>query len=211
MKLIDLTGQCFGRLTVVRIDSIVDGQVRWRCKCACGKASVALANNLRRGKTQSCGCKKLENGTHFMSRTLTGRTWRQMLDRCYNSKHVKYHLYGGRGIGVCEFLRASPINLKLLIGERHKEHSIDRIDRNGNYTCGSCAECLRLGFRLNVRWSTILEQNRNRRCVHRVEWKGLVLCIPELATRLGMPGQRLYRQLLRGARSDAVLIPRDDY
>lgn len=57
IKLIDLTGARFGRLTVV---CFVDGCSRaaWACRCSCGpdKWIIVDGNNLRRGLTRSCGC-----------------------------------------------------------------------------------------------------------------------------------------------------------
>jgi hypothetical protein len=58
---LDLTGQTFGRLTVVRrAPSIKEttGRVRtrWLCQCDCGNSKIALTGDLKRGHTKSCGC-----------------------------------------------------------------------------------------------------------------------------------------------------------
>lgn len=60
-KRIDLTGQKFGRLTVLdfygsdkRRESI------WRCQCECGNITNVLSSNLRKGYTKSCGCLQKE-------------------------------------------------------------------------------------------------------------------------------------------------------
>lgn len=64
-KLIDLTGQTFGRLTVVEIDkSIYKGAKKWICKCSCGATKSVQGANLRSGATQSCGCLQKEKTTH---------------------------------------------------------------------------------------------------------------------------------------------------
>lgn len=56
-KMIDLTGQRFGRLTVVRrAENTKRGQAAWLCRCECGGECVVPSVNLRRGKTRSCGC-----------------------------------------------------------------------------------------------------------------------------------------------------------
>ncbi len=53
----DLTGQKFGRLTVIsRADNNQKGRTRWLCQCDCGKQKTVLASNLIRGNTKSCGC-----------------------------------------------------------------------------------------------------------------------------------------------------------
>lgn len=71
-KLIDLTGQRFGRLTVegragTYISPYGDTRfVTWRCKCDCGKDTVAIGNNLKRGVTRSCGCLRRERCSKAM-------------------------------------------------------------------------------------------------------------------------------------------------
>lgn len=56
-KIIDLTGEKFGRLTVMyRVENSKSNKSRWHCKCDCGNECDALAGNLKNGHTQSCGC-----------------------------------------------------------------------------------------------------------------------------------------------------------
>lgn len=53
----DLTGQVFGRLTVVRIvGSRTCGGIIWGCRCECGKDASVARGDLVGGKTKSCGC-----------------------------------------------------------------------------------------------------------------------------------------------------------
>jgi hypothetical protein len=75
-----------------------------------------------------------------------------MLDRCYLTKHVAYHRYGGRGIIVCDRWRASYTEFLSDVGRAPTpKHSLDRINNNGNYEPG------------NVKWSTPKQQAANRR------------------------------------------------
>ena len=61
MKRIDLTGQRFGRLTVIRYDHTTEkGNACWRCRCDCGNETIVRRQNLQSGLTQSCGCLKKE-------------------------------------------------------------------------------------------------------------------------------------------------------
>ena len=56
-RFIDLMGQTFGRLTVIKLTSKDKrGAVRWICQCECGNTAVVATGNLRRGITKSCGC-----------------------------------------------------------------------------------------------------------------------------------------------------------
>lgn len=59
--LIDLTGQRFGRLTVLRQEIPLKGtNAVWLCKCDCGKECIVRSLLLRNGETTSCGCYRSE-------------------------------------------------------------------------------------------------------------------------------------------------------
>ena len=61
MRLSDLAGQRFGKLTAVRpTDKRQEGSVVWECKCDCGNTSFVTAASLKSGNTKSCGCLKRE-------------------------------------------------------------------------------------------------------------------------------------------------------
>ena len=55
-KKIDLTGQPFGRYTVIRECGRKNGKVAWLCRCDCGREKVVSGNHLRKGAVLSCGC-----------------------------------------------------------------------------------------------------------------------------------------------------------
>lgn len=66
MTLIDLSGQRFGRLTVIKKSQPYLNpekgyhNTRWLCQCDCGKETVVFTVNLKGGKTKSCGCLRSE-------------------------------------------------------------------------------------------------------------------------------------------------------
>lgn len=67
-KLIDITGQRFGRLVVIeRYNDNKNGEAKWKCHCDCGNEAIVSGNNLRSGKTKSCGCQKSisSHNSHF--------------------------------------------------------------------------------------------------------------------------------------------------
>ncbi len=56
-KMVDLTGQKFGRLTAIKpVRKPNDGKLYWECLCDCGNTKVILGSNLKSGATKSCGC-----------------------------------------------------------------------------------------------------------------------------------------------------------
>lgn len=59
-KFIDLTGQRFGNLTVIKqnIEKSKPGRMFWECLCDCGNKKIIYGNSLRNGNTKSCGCLK---------------------------------------------------------------------------------------------------------------------------------------------------------
>ena len=67
-KFKDLTGQKFGRLTVIEQASVnTRREILWLCKCDCGKKCVTSGHDLKNGHTKSCGClhKERVRETHF--------------------------------------------------------------------------------------------------------------------------------------------------
>lgn len=91
---IDLTGQRYGRLVVIREDE-PDGYIRrWLCRCDCGEETIARMPNLRSGKTTSCGCSQREISSSKNTRDLTGMTFGRLTvierakDRPGKSRHV---------------------------------------------------------------------------------------------------------------------------
>ena len=58
-KKLDLTGQRFGKLTVLAPAENVGTRTAWVCQCDCGREAVALTVRLRDGHCRSCGCDKV--------------------------------------------------------------------------------------------------------------------------------------------------------
>lgn len=59
-NLVNLTGQKFGRLTVLSRAENRGKQVCWLCRCSCGKEKIVSGNNLKAGHVRSCGCFQIE-------------------------------------------------------------------------------------------------------------------------------------------------------
>lgn len=76
-NLIDLTGQKFGRLTVIkRVENAKANQAQWLCECECGNECIANGCDLRKEHTKSCGCLRKEN----LKKTRKGRKKKVRID-----------------------------------------------------------------------------------------------------------------------------------
>lgn len=155
----NLTGQKFGRLTVIELLSErKNAEKVYRCKCDCGNYTNVRSGSLKQGLTRSCGCLGREqviscNTTHGKRYTRIYGIWKTMKTRCNNKNSPKYKNYGSRGIVVCDEWRndfEAFYNWAMNNGYRD-DLSIDRIDNDGNYSPDNC------------KWSTPKQQVRNRR------------------------------------------------
>ena len=165
-KKIDLTGERFGRLVVIReAGRSKDGGVLWLCKCDCGREKVIRGVCLTRRKnpTVSCGCwneeKKIKHGC---AQKPWYDTYNAMMERCGHSKGAsEYHLclYRDRGITVCDLWQKSPLAFGdwLFAHGWRKGLQIDRIDNDKGYSPDNC------------RVVTPKENNNNRRDTLRLD------------------------------------------
>lgn len=160
---LDLTGKQYGRLTAVRRVNLKHG-TGWECVCSCGNIKQVYTQNLRNGKTKSCGCYQSDHQSQVITErntvhghnvvgnsTPTYRSWIAMRQRCNDQNSDNYPNYGGRGITICERWDNFLLFLEDM-GERPPDTSIDRIDVNGNYEKDNC------------RWATRSQQQKNKRC-----------------------------------------------
>jgi len=157
-KLIDLTGQRFGRLVVIERAENKGGHAGWLCQCNCGKDVIVSSSSLRRGLSQSCGCKRREEisclrSKHKGTKTRLYNIWQNMLKRCNNPHSSRYSDYGGRGITVCdEWLHDFIAFRDWALTHGYRDYlTIDRINNDKGYSPDNC------------RWATVAEQNRNKR------------------------------------------------
>lgn len=101
--------------------------------------------------------------SHGMRNSPTYSTYRAMKSRCFNKNVHYYYRYGGRGITVCLGFKRSFTYFYSIMGDKPSGYSIDRIDNNGNYSCGDCEQCKQKGWRLNCEWQTNTVQAWNKR------------------------------------------------
>ena len=184
-----LIGEVFGRLIVLDEAPKRGKHRHWRCRCACGNFTEAADTNLRRGKTQSCGC--FWNGMpspstpyqRRFSKTRTYHIWTSARARCHNPRHDKFAYYGGRGIEMCARWRDDFYAFVEDMGECPDGLTIERNDNDGNYEPGNC------------RWATRSEQRRNRKDFVPVEYEGQKLTLTEYAAIIGVSRHTARRRL----------------
>ena len=204
MKLIDLTGQKFGRLTVIeRAENSKQRRAQWFCKCDCGNSIVVRSAELLRGNTHSCGCFKKQrisetHTTHGMKGTKIYRIWCGMIQRCTNPNNPKYKDYGERGIKVCErWLNFENFyeDISKLLHFGEKCYSLDRINNNGNYEPS------------NLRWATSKMQCRNKSNNRLVEYEGNLITLTEASELSGINYGTLRSRYKQGDRGDKLFRP----
>jgi hypothetical protein len=190
MKSLDISGSRYGMLTVLDIGDIFNSpsrkHVTWNCICDCGNKTTVRLNSLRSGIVRSCGCLRGKTVKHGKSKTPEYITWARMKDRCLNEKSKSFGNYGGRGISVCEEWIDSFETFYSDMGVRpSKNHSIDRIDVNGNYEKNNC------------RWATIRQQSLNKRTNRYIEFNGAKKTLTEWAESIGITQSSMSERLLK--------------
>ncbi len=206
----DLTGQRFGRLTVLEFMPDETRHTKWKCKCDCGNIKIVEGANLKSGNTQSCGCLIVEqsringkksDGTqnliHGKTNSRLYRIWGHIKTRCTNPNANNYKDYGGRGITVCDEWKndfQSFYNWAISNGYSD-DLSIDRIDNDGDYEP------------LNCRWSDKITQGCNKRNNRIVSYKGKKICLSELSRETGIDIGALDSRYRRGDRGERLVRP----
>lgn len=183
-----MIGQRFGRWEVVAKAENRNKKKRWLCKCDCGNEAIVIQDGLKRGASKSCGCLARELVSqrfykHGLSAHPIHGVWSAMKCRCSNPNYKEYHLYGGRGISVCEHWDSFDNFINDMGLPPFKSAQLDRIDSNGNYEPKNC------------RWVSPAANSRNRRNNVRFEYEGKSLTIPEWAEKYGLNQGTLWGRL----------------
>lgn len=185
MRMRDITGQKFGRLTALwRVSA--GGRSKWHCKCDCGAETEVLLCNLTQGRQLSCGCLRQESRTrHGKYGTRIYFIWNAMIQRCENPNDPAFAYYGGRGITVAEewhdFRR-----FYADVGDPASGMTLDRIENNSGYRPG------------NVRWVSRKRQARNTRVTFTVTHGGKTQSLDDWAEQLGVSREKIRGRLRRG-------------
>lgn len=191
---IDLSGKQFNCWTVLHEVSHPGSSAYWLCRCKCGRERVIRGDTLRNGTSRMCDhCK---NMFHGMDGTPEYRAWIGMISRCNDPSVPCYSKYGGRGICVCQRWMSFQHFLSDMGTRPSPQHSIDRIDNDGNYEPGNC------------RWATKKQQSRNIRSNRLLTLNGQTKCVSEWAEFIGIKRTTLDERLRHGwSIEDALTLP----
>lgn len=173
MRFIDLTGQTYGKLTVIERVPNSHERTMWLCKCECGNTLITSGNILRQGHAKTCGCGKTERcrkiahaagmkraeqmRVHGGAGTRLYGIWKSMRQRCNNPHDKSFPDYGGRGIKVCkewdhfDTFRAWALNAGYDEAAPFGECTLDRANNSEGYNPQNC------------RWVSLKIQANNRR------------------------------------------------
>lgn len=175
-----MLGSTFGLLTVVGKDPYVD--TLWLCKCACGFECLRTLDVLQSDPEIDCGRPVLHDtrGTHKREFT----AWNNMLQRCTNPEHEKYHRYGGRGIKVCPPWHKFRNFIKDM-GACPASYSIERRNNDGNYEPNNCV------------WIPTKNQWRNKSKNKWVQWQGERMLFTDAARAAGVPAGTVRARIAR--------------
>lgn len=184
-------GEKFGYWTIAG-ESFKKGAIWFiSCQCVCGVKRDVKISALRDATSRSCGCHSSDlitkHGESGVNRTPEFATWNAIKNRCYNEKDKSFPDYGGRGIKVFAGWLTSYASFLAYMGRRPStEHSIERINNNGDYEPG------------NVKWATHVEQCNNKRSSRFLDFNGKRQTVALWAREIGVHQSIILARLKKG-------------
>lgn len=148
-------GRQFNHVTIVGVGKSgrrdINGRKiprKYECVCKCGRVMLLALSALTGGNTKSCGC--VQRTANGLSRMPEYKVWKEMLRRCSDPAHARYHEWGGRGITVCPEWQSFDTFLTEMGNRPGSGYSIERRDNNAGYSKANCY------------WASAIEQNNNK-------------------------------------------------
>lgn len=187
-RIMDLTGQRFGRLVVIDLAPKRGRITRWNCVCDCGEHKCVQAVHLRSGHTQSCGCYGRERNAasktlHGCSSRVRGETatykrWKYMHARVARVASYAHVSVCPRWGSFAAFLAD--------MGECPPGYSLERKDPYGNYEAANCC------------WIPRNQQPKNTRRSKRLTYNGTTMILSDWARSVCIKPSVLSKRIKRG-------------
>lgn len=129
-RFIDLTGNTYGRLTVLCKDNErkTNSGSYWICKCDCGNIKSIKSSSLRRGEIQSCGCLRNEKVAHFKKQQSEDEMIGKRFGKLVVQKRSEKKGSRGELYWLCQCDCGNIIEVR--------GHSLKRQDENKTVSCG---------------------------------------------------------------------------
>lgn len=172
------------------------------CRCDCGETVELLASNFnKQSACKLCGTRESakRRTTHGLSHSRAWNSHHAMMQRCYNKNQRAYHLYGGRGIKVCQRWRGPKgfDNFVVDLGLPPNGCSLGRVDGNKGYSPANC------------RWETAMQQNRNTSQNNFITRGGVTKCLAEWCEIEGIPQSLVRSRYSQGLRGERLFCKQD--
>lgn len=196
----DLTGCLFNSWTVIKeVDRDKHNKRMWECICECGDICNILQENLTRNRSKMCRKCSLQQIKEKPKREdhRLYSVWKNMRSRCTNPNRQHYHVYGGRGISVCDRWQDFNLFIEDMYPTFEEGLTLDRIDVNGNY----CPE--------NCRWANIEEQSNNKRDSLKLLFEGEYYTEAQLSRKTGVSRTTIQQRRRNGYSVDEMVYGRE--
>ena len=179
--------------------------IKYKCRCECGNIFYRRKDDIVKTINGCCpNCKRIRTDVlkHGLSNTRFDNIRHGMIQRCYNKNNLYYKNYGNRGIKVCDEWLDKKTGLITFYNWSIKngysdELTLDRIDVNGNYEPSNC------------RWTTMKEQENNKRTNHFIKYRGCSKTIRQWCDYFGIRYDTLFYHYVKRHKSMDEIV--DEY
>lgn len=176
--MIDISGERFGKLVVLRYSHTKNNRAYWKCKCDCGKEKTIAGTSLRCSYTKSCGCSRRGQRPVKKEYDLTGKRFHNLLvekrDPLTRGEETKW-------ICICDCgnrrtIRRSELinNIRKSCGCLHNRRGSDHPNWRGykeiplsvwnSFKQGCNRKSRELEFDISIEYAWRLFEKQNRKC-----------------------------------------------